>query len=199
MYYLGADDNRTGGGLRHGPSLPTQVLRIYIWKYNTSLFIVHALRLLDLTSSSNTSIDTEIYTLRQWSNVAVIIIFCLCFRKLETPQLPWTTQLTKESIAQRHGINPFHRGVIAKFGIYKEENRHINGLTGIELLLLEAKALNLAKVRCHLSGGNRVRGYADDITLAHICRRIKRQRRLAGQHPNLPLLRRKLPFQDVRN
>jgi hypothetical protein len=69
----------------------------------------------------------------------------------------------EESITQCNRLNTLHIDVLCKLRIDVEEDWHIHCFSCIQSLLLEAKALNLAKVRGDLSGRNRIGGYANDV------------------------------------
>lgn len=61
----------------------------------------------------------------------------------------------------------------------------------------KAKALNLRKVRRHLTRCHTVCSNTNDILITHVLRLIERQCCLTGQYSDLPLLGRKLPFKHV--
>lgn len=107
-------------------------------------------------------------------------------------------KLTKEGIIQRDLINTPHIQIAQQVGVEVEEDGHVDGLAGVEALLLEAEALDLAEIGGHLGRGDAVRGHADNVRVAAVRRRVEGQRRLARQHAHLALLRHEFPRQHVR-
>lgn len=105
---------------------------------------------------------------------------------------------TEEGIRQRDRIDFCHCRIIDKVWIDEEKNRHIDSLSGIEPLLFETEALNLAKIWRHLCWSNTVGSDPNDIFSTFICCRIKRERGLSGQDSDLSLLWRKLPGHYIR-
>ena len=104
---------------------------------------------------------------------------------------------TEKGIAQSDGINLVHRRVIDEVWIDEKENWHIHRLSSIEPLLLKAKALDFAKVGCHLPRRDAVGGHADDVLVALVRCCEECQCCLPRQDANLPLLRSELPWHDV--
>jgi hypothetical protein len=107
------------------------------------------------------------------------------------------SKLTEERITQRQLLDASHIRIIHEIRIDIEEHRHVYRLPRIQPLLLEAEALDLAEVRRYLARRHAVRRHPDDVLVAFIRRCIERQRRLAGEHPHLALLRHELPRQHV--
>lgn len=105
----------------------------------------------------------------------------------------------EERIAQRNRLNALHIRIRDKLRINVEKHRHIHRFARIQPLLLEAKALDLAKVRRHLSWRDRVCCDPDDVFVGLVRRGVERQRGFAGQNAHFALLRDKLPGQDVRH
>jgi hypothetical protein len=105
--------------------------------------------------------------------------------------------LTEEGIIECHSLNSPHVQIIEQIRVQVEEDGHVDRLTGIESLLLEAEALNLAKVRRTLCRGDAVRGHADDVLVAIVGRLVEGQGCLAGEDVYLALLGDELPGQDV--
>ena len=103
----------------------------------------------------------------------------------------------EECIIQGHRLDAFHIHILQQIGIEVEKHRHIHGLTSSQALLLETEALNLAKVWRNLGGRDAVSRDADDILVGVVSRCVEGQRRLAGQHAHLALLRDKFPRQHV--
>ena len=108
-------------------------------------------------------------------------------------------RLTEERVVERHRLDLPHVEVIQHIRVEVEEHGHIDRLAGPQPLLLEAEALDLAKVRRHLRGRDAVRGHADDVLVARVGGRVEGQCRLAGEHADLALLRRELPGKHVRD
>lgn len=105
--------------------------------------------------------------------------------------------LTEEGVRQCNRINALHSGIRSEVWINEEEDGHIHGLASIELLLLKAKALNLAEIRCNLAGSHTVCRNSDDIVRAFVGCGVKCECSLARQHPDFTLLRSELPWQNI--
>jgi hypothetical protein len=105
----------------------------------------------------------------------------------------------EKGIAERDSLDVLHVDIIDKVGINVKKHGHVDRLTRIQPLLLKTEALNLAKIRRDLAGGDRVGGDADNVLVRLVRRRVKGQRRLAGQHTHLALLRHKLPRKHIRH
>lgn len=103
----------------------------------------------------------------------------------------------EERVAQRDCINPPHTRILGKLGINEEEHRHIDRLALIQLLLLEAETLDLAKVRRDLGGCDAVCGDANDICLALVGGGKEGECGLAGEDADFALLRDEAPGEDV--
>lgn len=107
--------------------------------------------------------------------------------------------LTEECIGKGDGINSLHCRILREIRIDEEENRHVHGFPGIQLLFFEAKALDLAEVRSDLSGRDTVRRDSDDIRRTFVRRSIESQCRFARKDSDLSLLWRELPWENIRN
>lgn len=105
----------------------------------------------------------------------------------------------EKRITQRHRLNPLHINIRHKLRINIEEHWHIDRLTRIQPLLLEAETLDLAEIRGHLTRGDRVRGDADDVFVGLVGGRVEGERGLARQDAHFALLGYELPRQDVRD
>lgn len=105
--------------------------------------------------------------------------------------------LTKEGITQRDSLNALHVQIIQQIGIEIEEDGHVHRLARIQPLLLKAETLDLAEIRRTLRRRHAVRRHANDVAVAVVGRRVKGQRRLAGEHADLALLGGELPGEDV--
>lgn len=138
----------------------------------------------------------------------LLIVSRLCLELASLPRLltPATKtrktkkpkkQLTEERIAQCQLLDPPHIRIIHKVRIDVEEHRHVHGLPGIQPLLLEAEALDLAEVGRDLARGDAVGRDADDVLVAVVRGRVEGQRGLAGEHLDLALLGRELPGEHV--
>lgn len=106
-------------------------------------------------------------------------------------------KLTEKRIAKRDLVDASHVHVVEQVRVEVEEDGHVDRLAGVEPLLLEAEALDLAKVRGRLAGRDAVRGDADYVLVRLVGGRVERERRLPGQHADLALLRGELPGQRV--
>lgn len=107
------------------------------------------------------------------------------------------SHLTEERVIQRYRLYAPHIEVIQQIRVQIEEDGHVDRLPGIEPLLLEAEALDLAEVRRALGGRDAVRGDADDVLVAVVGRLVEGQRRLARVDVHLALLGHELPGQHV--
>jgi hypothetical protein len=85
----------------------------------------------------------------------------------------------EKRITQRHCLDPLHIRVHDKLGINVKEHRHIHRLARIQTLLLEAKALDLAKVRRNLARCDTVCRNANDIFAGLVGRGVESQCRFA--------------------
>jgi hypothetical protein len=103
----------------------------------------------------------------------------------------------EESITQRNRFNPLHIRIHNKLRVNVKENRHIHCLASIQPLLLETKALNLAKVRCHLARRHTVGCDADNVFAGLVGRSVEGERGFARQDANFALLRCEFPWQHV--
>jgi hypothetical protein len=103
----------------------------------------------------------------------------------------------EKCIIQRHRNDPLHIDILRKLRINIEEHRHIHGLPRIQPLLLEAKALDLGKVGCHLSWCDRVCRHANDVLFGVVGSCVEGERGFAGQYAHLALLGDELPIQHV--
>lgn len=106
---------------------------------------------------------------------------------------------TKKRIRQSNSLNPLHIQIIQQIRIQVKENRHIHRLPRIQPLLLKAETLNLAEIRRDLCRRNAVRRHPDNVLITIIRSRVKRQRRLPGEHAHLALLGCEFPGQHVRD
>ena len=77
-------------------------------------------------------------------------------------------ELTEEGIAQGDLVDTAHIEVVEHVRVEVEEDGHVDGLAGVETLLLEAEALDLAEVGGDLGGGDAVGGDADDVGVAAV-------------------------------
>ena len=66
----------------------------------------------------------------------------------------------KERIAKGNGFNVPAQHILLVLGVDKEKDGHVDFFAWFEALVLEAKALDLVKVRTELAGCDIVRGYA---------------------------------------
>lgn len=105
----------------------------------------------------------------------------------------------EKRVTQRHSLNPLHVDIVHKVGINIEENRHVDRLAGVQPLLLEAKALNLAEIRRHLPRCDRVRSHSDNILVRLVGRGVESERGFAREHAHFALLGDELPGQNVRD
>jgi hypothetical protein len=69
----------------------------------------------------------------------------------------------EKRITQRHRLNALHIRIHNKLGVNVKEHRHIHRLARIQSLLLEAKALDLAKIWRYLAGRHAVRCHANNV------------------------------------
>lgn len=126
--------------------------------------------------------DTDTQYLRRRERLKVPIIIVLRLEK---------------RITQRNLINPPHIQIIQQIRVQVEENRHIDRLSGIQPLLLEAETLYLAEVRSHLRGCHAVGRDTDDVGIAPVRRGVEGESGFAGEHAYFALLRHEFPRQDV--
>jgi hypothetical protein len=103
----------------------------------------------------------------------------------------------EKRITQRNRLDALHVRIHDKLWIDVEKHGHIDRLAGIQPLLLEAEALDLAEVRRHLARGHAVRRHADDVLGGLVGRRVEGECGLARQHPDFALLRREFPGEHV--
>jgi hypothetical protein len=108
-------------------------------------------------------------------------------------------ELTEKRITERNLLNPLHIRILHKLRINIKEHRHIHRLPRIQPLFLEAKTLNLAKIRRYLSGRNAVCRHADDIFRRFVRRSIKRECSFTRQDTHFALLGSEGPGKDVRD
>lgn len=108
-------------------------------------------------------------------------------------------QLTKEGIVESYGLDTPHIQVVQQIGVQVEKDRHVHRLAGVQPLLLEAEALDLAEIRSALSRSDAVCRDTNDVLVALVRRCIEGQGGLAGQDTDLALLRYELPGQHVGN
>lgn len=77
-------------------------------------------------------------------------------------------QLTEECVRECDCINPLHIGICRKVGVNEEENGHVDGLAGIQLLLFETKTLDFAEIGCYLARAYTICRNANDIIGAFV-------------------------------
>ena len=107
--------------------------------------------------------------------------------------------LTEEGVVERHRFDALHVQIIEQIRVQVEENGHVDRLAGVEPLLLEAEALDLAEVGCALRRGDAVGGNANDVLVPQVGGLVEGQGRLAGQDAHLALLGHELPGQRIRD
>lgn len=106
---------------------------------------------------------------------------------------------TEKGIVESDRIDALHGRIFQKIWIDIEEHWHVHGLPLVQSLLLEAKALNLAKVRRNLCRRNTVGCDSNDVLiLTLICRSVESQCCFSRQNSHFSLLRSELPRQDIR-
>lgn len=105
----------------------------------------------------------------------------------------------EKRITQSNCFNALHIWICHKFGINVEEDGHIHSLSSIQPLLLETKALNLAKVRGYLPWSDRVGGYTDDVLGGLVGRSVEGQGGFAGKNAYLALLGNEFPWKHIGN
>lgn len=86
---------------------------------------------------------------------------------------PKAEQLTEKGVRQGNRINPLHIRIRRKIRINKKENRHIDRLPRIKLLLLKAKALNLAEIWRNLARRHAICCNTNDIRGALVRRGVE--------------------------
>lgn len=121
------------------------------------------------------------------------------WEKKEKKRETRVTQLTEKRITQRNSLHPTHIQIRQQIRIQIKKHRHIHRLPRVQPLLLKAKTLNLAEIRRRLRRRHAIRRHPNNILIAKICRRVKSQRRLTGEHAHFALLGGEFPWQDIRD
>jgi hypothetical protein len=99
----------------------------------------------------------------------------------------------EEGITQRHRLNALHIRIHDKLRVNVKEHGHIDRLSCIQPLLLEAETLYLAEIRRDLARRDGVCGDTDDVFGRLVCGGVKGEGSFAGEHADLALLGDELP------
>jgi hypothetical protein len=103
----------------------------------------------------------------------------------------------EERIAQRHCFDTLHIDIPRKLRVNVKENRHVHCFPRIQPLLLEAKALDLAKIRRNLTRRYGIGSDADDVLVRSVRCRVEGERCLARQNTHFALLWHEFPVQHI--
>lgn len=103
----------------------------------------------------------------------------------------------EEGIIQRHRLDTLHVRIRRKLRVNVKEHGHIDRLARIEPLLLEAEALDLAEVGCHLSGCDGVGSDADNVLGGLVGCGVEGEGGFAGEDADFALLGDKFPGEDL--
>jgi len=109
-------------------------------------------------SSDGSTCSCSHHSTRYRGQNTILIILCL-----------------EKSVAQRDGVDFLHSWIIRELWVDEEEHWHVDRLALVELLFLEAEALDLAEVWCHLRRRYAVRGHTDNIRFTPVRSSIESQ------------------------